>query len=179
MREILFDADAFLCVRGLSLLTALDVPGCTWVMTGLVARKELRTILAEVAAFESSKRLRVEQIPSRGTPAADAFKDLCRQGYHQGEAEAVAWAMQLERGQRPLFISNDREARGLAKAKKIPVGDVMDLIIEAIDGNLLTVEQATAITAVWSDKRQGQCKPRDFTTFAEVLKNRRASCRAG
>lgn len=173
MREILFDADAFLCVRSLSLMTALDVDGCQWLMTEIVARRELSSVARELADFEASKRLLVKSVASRGTPQADTFKELCRAGHDRGEAESIAWACHLEPDKRPLFISNDLRARRLAADRRVPVGDVMDLIVEAIGATILDEKRAESITTVWGDRRKDLCRPRDFTTFSELLKKRR------
>lgn len=144
MKDLLFDADAFLCVCSLqNLVQLLDVDGSHWVMTEIIARRELSTIAAELAGFVATGRLRIEAIPARGTPASDSFKAFVREGHDRGESEAIAWATHLARSARPIFISNDRKARDLAKRQHVPSGDVMDLVVEAIETNVLSTSRAT------------------------------------
>jgi predicted nucleic acid-binding protein len=175
VREILFDTDAFLCVRSLGLLTVLEAGTGCWVMTEYVALRELCSIGPEIERLKKTGRLSVEKVAIRGNPAADAFKQMRRAGNDPGEAEAIAWAIFQPSSRHLLFISNDAEARATAKQKGVSAGDVMDLVVEALDAGEMSLAAAKSCTAIWDDKHQSQCRPRDFTTFDELLARRRGT----
>jgi len=89
--------------------------------------------------FVRRKRLQIHQLPARDV----GFRRLKGQGHDRGEAEAIAWAAQLPRDQRPLFISVDKRARDGAKENGVPVGDILDLMIEAVDCGDVTYRRRT------------------------------------
>jgi predicted nucleic acid-binding protein len=144
-------------------------------LTEHIARKELNMLAREVEALEKNGTVRVEPVPIRSEAGrlARTLKNSPREGLHVGEAEAIAWAVGVPAASRPLFVSNDRRAREGALRPSVPAGDRMDLIGELIDAGLLHEKDAAEKVAVWSDKGQDLCRPRDFTTFAALLERRR------
>lgn len=159
----LVDADAFLCLRHLSMLEALaTIPFRDLHLTEYIARHELSTIDREVKALEASGILTVHRVVAR-TPAHKLFKKLKKSGAHKGEAEAMAWAA-LE-AQRPLFVTLDRGATRFANAEQVPVTDVFGLSIVLVKQGILRRETVEEKLSVWEDKKQGFCRPRDFTTL--------------
>jgi predicted nucleic acid-binding protein len=168
VRDILFDADAFLCIRKLSFLRSLAAGKGSWLMTGYIARHELSTVAAEVAAFCKTERLRIHDVSAKDA----SLRDLKHKGHDKGEAEAIAWAMQLPREQRPLFISIDKRARDGARANGVPAGDIMDLIVEAVECGEVSIGEAREKASIWDDKRQVQGRPIDYTAFEATFKKR-------
>jgi predicted nucleic acid-binding protein len=173
VKDVLFDADAFLCIRKLSFLRTLEAGKGKWLMTGYIAKHELSDVVAEIGALCAAERLQIHQLPARDV----GFRRLKEQGHDRGEAEAIAWAAQLPRDQRPLFISVDKRARDGAKENGVPVGDILDLMIEAVDCGDVSYEDAREKASIWDDKHQVQGRPRDYTTFAETFEKRRQSRR--
>lgn len=153
-------------------MRALDVDNMTWLMTERVAHWELSSIRSEIDEFKATGRLSIKSVPARGSPASQKYWRFVKDGYDKGEAEAVAWASELPVSDRPLFISNDVRARELARRNRVPVGDVMDLTVAAIQSGALAKERATEILEVWQDKRQSLCRPVDYTTFEETFTTR-------
>jgi predicted nucleic acid-binding protein len=177
VKPILFDADAFLCVRKISLLRLLEAAPSSqqqWLMTEYVARHELNTVAQEILAFEQRGRLKVEAVAVRGSSAAARFKQLRVDGVDKGEAEAIAWAMGLDPAERPLFISNDRDARAVGRANAVPSGDVMDLVVEMIVSDVAPKDLVREAVAVWDDKRQDLCRPGDYQGFEATYARRLA-----
>jgi predicted nucleic acid-binding protein len=169
VRDVLFDADAFLCIRKLSFLRSLAAGKGSWLMTGYIARHELSTVAIEVDAFCKAERLHIHDVSARDAN----LRDLKQKGHDKGEAEAVAWAMKLPKEQRPLFISIDKRARACATENGVPAGDIMELIVEAVECGEVLLEEAREKAAIWDDKRQVQGRPNDYTNFDETFKKRR------
>lgn len=169
MKDFLFDADAFICIRKLSFLRLLAGGNRPWHMTGYIARHELSTVAEDIDGLGKSGHLQVHDRSARDP----RFRELIQRGYDKGEAEAIAWAMDLPRDQRPTFISLDKRALKAAGENGVPAGDVMDLIVESIESGEITVEAAREKVAIWDDKHQVQGKPQDYTTFDETLARRR------
>lgn len=141
------------------------------VITEYVARHELSSIDREIRDLEGVQVLRVEPVLRRN---AD-FRRLLAGGADKGEAEAIAWALAVPRGDRPLFVSLDDGARGHARDNAVPAGDIMDWLIDLIEAFVLTYSEAEQYTAPWLDQRQQRGRPRDFTTFAETFARRRGA----
>jgi predicted nucleic acid-binding protein len=169
VRDVLFDADAFLCIRKLSFLRSLAARKGSWLMTGYIARHELSTVAAEVDAFCQTERLRIHEIPAKDA----RYRELRQQGHDKGEAEAIAWATQLPRDQRPLFISLDKRARDGAEENGIPAGDILDLMVEAVECGEVSIGEVRDKASIWDDKRQAQGRPHDYTTFDDTFERRR------
>jgi predicted nucleic acid-binding protein len=169
VRDVLFDADAFLCIRKLSFLRSLAPGKGSWLMTGYIARHELSTVAVEVDAFCKTERLHIHDVSARDAN----LRDLKQKGHDKGEAEAIAWAMQLPREHRPLFISVDKRAREGAKENGVPTGDIMELMVEAVESGEVSLEEAREKASIWDDKRQVQGRPSDYTNFDETFKKRR------
>lgn len=162
-------------MRDLSLLTWLashcpqDV---TLYLTEYIARHELSLVSREIQELERNGKLTVVPV-ARKSPAFEQARALKRQGFDAGEAEAIGWLMNTDVSPLPLFITNDRKARDGANGLSVPAGDVMDVIVEVIDSGLLSESDAADYCSPWSDRSQSLCKPRDFTTFEALLKQRR------
>lgn len=176
MREILFDADAFGCVRAMSFLRLLRnaAPDTTsFVMTEYVARHELHDVEGDVTALETEKRLRIERVSRRGSdPQGQRFRAYQEDGLHKGEAESLAWVMGLD-GIRPLFISNDRGARNGFARHRAPTGDVMDLIVEAVTSGAVDRTAARdVVSATWDDRPDHRCRPLDYSDFDSTFAQR-------
>jgi predicted nucleic acid-binding protein len=177
MRGILWDADAFICARALSLLKlskqSENSTGKFW-MTGFIAHHELNGLQMEVRGLVQAGLVTIEDITAR-SPAYKKFQELrkSRQGLHKGESEAIAWAMQRSRDERPLFISNDTRARKGAKHYGVPAGDLMDLAVEMIDSGLTELEDVKERLGVWDDRSQDLCRPGDYDDFDSTFQRRR------
>jgi predicted nucleic acid-binding protein len=176
LRSILFDADAFHCVRTMSflrLLRAAPTDSTRFVMTEYVARHELRDVQPDVTALEGEKRLRIEPVSSRKSdPQGKRFREYRDEGLDKGESESLAWVMGLD-GDRPLFISNDRKARAGFGRHGAPVGDVMDLIVEAVTSGAVDRAAVREVaSAAWDDRPNHQCRPGDYSDFDQTFAQR-------
>jgi len=172
----LLDADAFICIRSLSLLNRLRATGASIRMTGRIARNELVALQAEIAQLEGEGFLKVEDLlPS--TEAGKRWKELRHAGAGRGEAEAIAWAAGVPVMERPLFVTLDAGATRHAIAAKVPVGDVMDLIVEMVEDGALDVTAARETVSPWSEKSNQFGRPPDFTDFDESFRRRKATRR--
>lgn len=177
MRPILFDADAFRCLHGLKLLDAvLDAlaPHARIVLTEYVARWELNLLAPRVQGFEQRGALSVERV-LKGTPAAKRYRELQREA-DKGEAEAIAWALDQPRESRALFVTRDNGARKLADSHRVPVTDVMGVVVEACEVGGLDRKLAVSALAVWDEPAQELCRPTRYAgfdvTYAERLAQR-------
>lgn len=170
--RLLLDADAFLCLRKLSVLDLLrGSEEVDLIATEFIARHELSPLQADVKALEKEGRLRVEAVTVR-TPAHQTFRQLRKEGVDKGEAEAIAWAMCLAPDRRPLFVSNDAAARRCAERNGVPVVDVMGLAVEIVEGGVLSLAEVRERLAPWEDSRQSFGRPGDFSTFDETYRRR-------
>lgn len=179
MRPVLFDADAFRCLHGLKLLDAVIdalAPHARVVLTGYVAQQELNLLAARVQAFELRGALSVLHV-LKGTPAAKRYRELQREA-DKGEAEAIAWALEEPRETRALFVTRDNGARKLAERHRVPVTDVMGIVVEACEEGGLDRKVAAGRLAVWDEPDQELCRPARYAgfdvTYAERLEQRRA-----
>lgn len=136
-------------------------------MTEYIASHGLSAVASEIESLCKIGRLSIRSLSARDP----GFRDLKKQ-HDKGEAEAIAWAMQLPRGQRPIFISLDNKARDGAEKNGIPSGDILDLMIEAVESGEISFEVAREKASIWDDKRQQQGRPSDYTTFDETFKKR-------
>jgi predicted nucleic acid-binding protein len=180
LRPILFDADAFNCVRAMSFLRLLrqaPADATPFVMTQYVARHELHDVQADVAALETEKRLRIEPVSVRKTdPQGRRFREYKDEKLDKGEAESLAWVMGLDAADRPIFITNDRGARAGFVRHGAPVGDVMDLIVEAItSGAVAEAAARDVVAAAWDDRPNHRCRPQDYTDFDATIAKRAAT----
>lgn len=169
----LIDADALLCMRSLQLIPVLRVSEKfprPVVVTEYVARRELFTIDREIRALEAEGVVQIEPVLRKN---AD-FRRLLSEGADKGEAEAIAWALSLPRGERPLSVSLDVEARKYADSNGVPADDLMGFLADLIDIGVLSLAEAVSHTEPWQDQKQQRGRPRDFTTFDETLARRRA-----
>lgn len=176
MKTYLLDADATRCLRDLSLLRALSLLApdrvALW-MTEYIARRELSLISRDIEELEKTGKLVVQSVV-RGGEVFQRARELKRSGLDPGEAEAIAWALGRPAEERPLFVSNDRRAREEALRMRVPAGDLMDLLVEIIDAGLMGEPEASDKVSIWSDKSQSLCRPRDFSTFEDLLDRRRS-----
>ncbi|HEY7373756.1 MAG TPA: hypothetical protein VIF57_16465 [Polyangia bacterium] len=146
-------------------------------MTQYVARHELHDVQADVAALEAEKRLRIEPVSVRKTdPQGRRFREYRNEGLDKGEAESLAWVMGLDQAERPIFITNDRGARAGFVRHGAPVGDVMDLVVEAItSGAVETAAAREVVSASWDDRPNHRCRPQDYSYFDATLAKRAAT----
>lgn len=174
MRRVLIDADAFLIVRHLSLLDRIRSirPPPPLVATGHVARHELRAVASLVRELQEEGTLVIEDVKLK-TPAGALFKELKRAA-DEGEAEAVAWAV-TSGADGLIFISNDKGARKLAASRRVAAGDVLDLIVEMVEGGHMSREDAETLVNAknWNDPEHQFGRPPDYTNFAETFAKRK------
>jgi hypothetical protein len=176
VRPILFDADAFNCVRNLSILQLLreaPAPETPFAMTEYVARHELHDVYRDVAALELEGRLKIMPVSRRKTdPAGARFRTYQAERLDKGESESLAWVMGVD-GERPLFITNDVGATRGFRRHGAPVGDVMDLVVEAIASGCVDRSAARErIASAWDERPNHQCRPSDYDTFDSTYDRR-------
>jgi hypothetical protein len=180
VRPVLIDADAFLLTRSVSLLALLrrapSFPRPA-LMTEWIARYELASLTDLRRELEAEGFLRVESIERR-TEADRRYRGLRNERLDKGEAEAIAWVLGLPPGERPIFVSHDRAALMGGRRHGIVCGDVMDLVVEAVESAVLLREDARAALSVWEDPQQRFFRPRDFTTFDETYARRLAKIKS-
>lgn len=178
MRAVLIDCDAFVCLRGLGLVGPV-VEALARVrpvaITEYVARHELSDLQAVVSGFEHEGKLCVHPV-TKGAPAFATWRELRSDGHDKGEAELIAWA--LHAPETPLFVTRDGPATRLAIARRVPVTDVLGIVVEACETGGLDVGGARSALAIWDDKGQQRCRPHPYPGFdagyAERLKLREA-----
>lgn len=168
----LIDADAFLCMRQVSLLSLIAVTGETLLMTEFIARHELSSLAGELSHLESASRIEVHSVKGR-TPEHAHFRRLRGDGADKGEAEAIAWAV----AHRPdvVFITHDRGARKHAMANGLAVDDVLGLAVRLVAAARLESAAAQERFARWDDEHNAFGRPSDFTTLAETWTRRTAA----
>ena len=120
--------------------------------------------------MESSGQMSVHPLGARDSN----FKRFRRGGADKGEAESVAWCLQMPRAERPRFITNDRKARALADSEGVPAGDLLDFVVRLIERDIITIAEAEEKLAPWHDPEQQRCRPPDFSTLTEALEQRRS-----
>ena len=178
MRPILFDADAFHCVRNLSILELFrqaPVDQTPFFVTEYVGRHELHDVESDVKALEAEHRLQIMPVSRRKTdPEGARFRAYREDKLDKGEAESLAWVMGLA-DSKPLFISNDRPAREGFERHGAPVGDVMDLVVEAIASGAIERDAAREkIASAWDERPNHLCRPRDYEDFDSTFARRLA-----
>lgn len=133
---LLLDADAFLCLRKVSLLRCLAADSRVgMVMTSYIATHELKDVAEEVAELRQSGKLTICSVKTK-TKEYRSYEEFKESGHDPGESEAVAWAVS-NRTDDLYFTSQDRRARTLARKKKIPQGNVADLGAKLEEGGFL------------------------------------------
>ncbi len=169
-KGFVLDADAFICLHSLSLLSLMaDRPLPPLYVTEFVARHELSALASHLSAMEASGRLQVAPLPGRDPN----FLRFRQARSDKGESEAVAWCLRWGRTERPRFISNDRRARALAGAERVPSGDLLDFVLELLAAATISLTEAEEKLAPWQDPGQQRCRPADFTSLADTLTKRR------
>jgi len=167
VKRVLVDADAFLCLRKLSLRSGkslLDLicgspaRSSPLLLTDYIARRELNSISTEVDRLKQDGAVAVHAVGARDT----TFRML-KVEVDIGEAEALAWALRQTADDRPVFVSNDGPARRAGKQHRVPCTDVMGLVVLCVESGVLTYEQAAEALEVWSDKAQELCGRRTLT----------------
>ena len=98
----------------------------------------------------------------------------------KGKAEAIAWALDAPPATCPLFVTRDDGARRFADRNRVPVTDVMGVVVEACIVGGLDRDAAAQALSIWDDRGQQLCRPSDYAgfdaTFAERVAARAAYC---
>jgi predicted nucleic acid-binding protein len=139
-------------------------------MCEYAARHELSSIYSELSNLENQNHLRVCRVQEKAKKLD--IRILIKEGTDKGEAEAVVWSLAQDNDCRPCFVSVDRGARRIARAKGIVAGDVFDLIVDLLDEHVLDVAEVQLKLLVWEDRKQQLGRPADFTNFKETFKKR-------
>ncbi|TMQ06889.1 MAG: hypothetical protein E6J90_45030 [Deltaproteobacteria bacterium] len=181
MTHYLIDSDAFLALRSLKLLSDLcvrlpsDEP---LLMVGHAAYVELNPLQREIGALRSAGSLVVHEVVVKSA-AGQHMKELRRSGIDKGEAEAIAWALDDDRGNlRLIFVSVDARARRHAENNRLVAVDIMGAIVEWVEEGLLDRSIAMQRVTVWDDRAQERGRPRDYDTFDRTYAHRLAARRA-
>ncbi|HVZ86649.1 MAG TPA: hypothetical protein VHG72_06760 [Polyangia bacterium] len=158
----------------LRLLRQRDTATVKFVMTEYVARHELHDVASDIATLEEEKRLKVEPVSTRKSdPQGQRFREYRSEGMDKGEAESLAWVKGAT-GELPLFISNDGGARNGFARHRAPVGDVMDLIVEAVTSGAVQLAEVREVASVaWDGRPNNQCRPKDYSAFDATFEQRR------
>jgi predicted nucleic acid-binding protein len=142
-------------------------------MCEYAARHELSSISGELSNLECQTHLRVCSVQDKAKK--QDIRSLIKGGTDKGEAEAVVWSLAQDKGCRPCFVSVDRGARRIARAKGLVAGDIFDLIVDLLGERVLDVAEVQLKLLVWEDRKQQLGRPSDFTSFEETFKRRRCS----
>jgi hypothetical protein len=159
MPDLLIDSDAFLCVRGLSLLTMLVGRSTPFSMADYARRHELSSIDLELSALEARHVLTVRVVLAR-TPEHATFRRLTKTGTHKGEAEAIAWA--ISNAPDAVFVSHDAGARRTAAAERIFAVDVLGLAVLLVANHGFPEVEVREKLAPWEDNRHSFGCPNDW-----------------
>ena len=176
MRGVLFDADAFHCLRSLGLLGDLCAAGRAFEITEYVKKVELNPIAGFVDALVAGGALTVH--PVSDPEGRARWKKLRTEGAHKGEAEALAWLLGLPAASRPVFVTRDTGATARARAHGVATTDVFGLVCAAIEVGWMDLDHARAALAVWDDKAKQICRPREWSGFDSTRAKRIAAVRA-
>ena len=133
-----------------------------------VAQHDLSDLQAEIDSLRSEGLIEVESVPSSDL----IYRQLRRHG--KGEAEAIAWSIKRGPNERPLFVTRDKRALDLARISNVPSTDLMGLIIELVESEILTKNEAKQAVEPWSDPGQQIGKPRDYKSFEATFAKRRS-----
>ncbi|MBK7585280.1 MAG: hypothetical protein IPI67_34465 [Myxococcales bacterium] len=176
MSEYWVDSDAFHCLRKLAfgkttLLSVLMAHPAIRpiVMAGHAAHHELNSVQVEVSKYEREGALIV-----RSAKANDSEYKRLRRETHKGEAEAIVLIRALERAQRPVFVTRDAQATATAQAEGLRVTDVFGVVVELIQLQALSLDDASVALAPWDDRSREICRPRDWNGFDATLRLRQA-----
>lgn len=173
MSKYLIDSDAWLALRKLSILELMicaDALPRPLLLCEYAARHELSSISGELSTLELQAHLCVCGVHEKAKK--QQIRSLIKEGTDKGEAEAVVWSLGQERGYRPCFVSVDRGARRIARAKGLTAGDILDLIVDLLHECVLNIAEVELKLLVWGDRRQQLGRPSDFTNFRETLEKR-------
>lgn len=176
MIRFVLDADIVLCLRSLQVLDAwvrAAAASETVVLTSYIARHEVHTIGQDVALLERSGLIEVQAVEVR-SEAGRTWRRLVKNGVHKGEAEAVAWCLQMPEDQRPTFASIDAGARRVASNHRVAAVDLMGFVVELIERERLVREEVEQVLSVWEDPSQQRGRPSDYTSFADTYARRKA-----
>lgn len=165
----LIDADAFLCMRHVSVLKTLETATAALYMTDFIARHELASVANVIEGLEHAGRLATAGIKGR-TPAHQRYRELQKAGADKGEAEAIAWASLNKPNL--IFITHDVGARKHAVSHKLTCDDVFGLAIRLVESKEMTFEEAKGKFSFWDDDKNAFGKPADYTSFAETWAKR-------
>lgn len=172
MRPVLIDCDAFICLRGLGLVEHVvrALAGVREVaLTEYVARHELSDLDRLVRLLEGQGKLVVHAV-TKGQPPFATWKELRGEGHDKGEAESIAWALHVSTI--PLFVTRDGPATRLAIARRVPVTDVLGIVVEACEVGGFDREAARSALAIWDDKGQQRCRPHPYPGFDAAFEER-------
>lgn len=167
--RFLLDADAYNHLRSLGLTPRFPALGVRILVTEFVARRELSQLSTEIRFLENEGVLKVMPVSARD----ENFRRLVKEGVDKGEAESIAFILSRPRKERPVFISCDKGARKHAAENGIECGDLLDLLIDLIDGGVLNEGDVRELLVPWDDKRQQRGRPADYSSFEVTVKQRR------
>lgn len=176
MSKYLIDSDAWLALRKLSILDLMigsETLTRPLLMCEYAARHELSSIAGELSNLECRTHLRVCSVQDKAKK--QDIRRLIKEGTDKGEAEAVVWSLAQDKDCRPCFVSVDRGARQIARAKGLVAGDIFDLIVDLLGKGVLGVAEVQVKLLVWEDRRQQLGRPSDFTSFEETSTRRQCS----
>ena len=178
MTAILLDADAFINFRTLSidsrsmidliLQRAMEHRRSVY-LTQYIAEHDLSNLRDEIVSFTSAGLIEIQKLP-----ATDRTYRRLRKEVDKGEAEAIAWGLTLNPGERPLFVARDTEALACAKRNRVPATDLMGLLVELVESDLLTKEEARRGVDPWNDPGQQLGKPKNYKGFDVTFVKRRS-----
>jgi predicted nucleic acid-binding protein len=134
------------------------------VFTGFAARHELVMLQKELEFAASENRIRIEDLSFR-----DPHLRRLKQLVDKGEAEAIAWLLSQSRSGRPVFVTRDAVAARQAIAERLSCTDVLGVIVDLLHLKMLTTDEAKEMLAVWDDKAQMLCRPRDWEGFDSTV----------
>jgi hypothetical protein len=178
LRAVVLDADAFLALRSLALLSPIAeglAEHTRLVVTGYVRGRELTTVEPELAALESAGLVHHERL-LRGSPAQVTFTrfkrailqhDKAMKRVDLGEAECVAWA--LAQDPTAAIVSCDEGARQFAARQRVQATDVFGLGVAAVRLGALDVAVLRERVAPWDSPDQFVCRPSGYTSFDECF----------
>lgn len=176
MIRFVLDADIVLCLRSLQVLDAWVRAAAASepvVLTSYVARHELHTIGQDVGSLEAAGLIEVQAVEVR-SEAGKAWRQLVKTGVHKGEAEAIAWCLQIPVERRPTFVSIDVGARRTASQRRVAAEDLMGFVVELVERERLVREEVEQVLSIWEDPSQQRGRPSDYTSFADTYARRLA-----
>ncbi|MBF0460569.1 MAG: hypothetical protein HQL87_04155 [Magnetococcales bacterium] len=143
--QLLLDADAFLCLRKISLLKCLvGSQKINLVMTSYVARHELNAVKPDIDSLVQAAKLTIAGV-KLGTSEFRQYR-VFQRTHDKGEAEAIAWAV-THRSPELFFVSQDAGALRLAKNENIPHGNVARLGVELARWGIVSEAKVSTLFA--------------------------------